>query len=105
MGTQMMQYFCARRSCSRNINSAVSLNGEGVGSATVQPWQDPADVVEEFAQAAVNAGVEFPGDAMKQMMEYFCKRHSCKRLSLTPPTPPAQQQQQQPLQPAQQIVQ
>ena len=53
-------------------SAAATLNVEGVGSMTVNPNQDPADVVESFAAQAVQAGVPITGESMIQMMEYFC---------------------------------
>jgi len=96
---QMMEYFCTRRPCTRltiNPPSAATpaatpsakpleLTIEGIGSMTVQVGQDPADVVEAFSQQAVDAGFDIAFEQMKQMMEYFCKQKSCRRLELNPP--------------------
>merc|ERR1711981_298285 len=98
----MMEYFCSRRQCSRMQISPpqqqqqqqaqpITLNVEGVGSLTVNPNQDPADVVESFAAQAVQAGVPITGESMVQMMEYFCSRRQCSRMQISPP----QQQQRQ----------
>jgi hypothetical protein len=88
---QMMQYFCSRRPCARmqiampQVAQPVTMNIEGVGQVTVNPNQDPADVVEEFTRQALEAGVPMTGDAMKQMMEYFCSRRKCERMGLSMP--------------------
>ena len=91
---QMMQFFCARMTCFRNVAQPIKLDVTGVGSLTVQPWQEPADMVETFAGQAMKAGAAISGEGMKQMMEYFCSRRECKRLSLQMPQ---QQQQAQPI--------
>jgi hypothetical protein len=93
---QMMEYFCARKKCVRlQINPPVKqppidLTVEGIGKMTVQPNQDPADVVESFAKQAVDAGFNVGFEQMKQMMEYFCARKKCVRLQINPPTQAAQ---------------
>merc|ERR1711981_589170 len=109
---QMMEYFCSRRECKRlslqmpqqqQQAQPITLNVEGVGSLTVNPNQDPADVVESFAAQAVQAGVPMTGESMVQMMEYFCSRRQCSRMQISPPqqqmggmaSKMAQQQQQQ----------
>merc|ERR1719454_2738767 len=102
-----MEYFCSRRECKRlslqmpqqqQQAQPITLNVEGVGSLTVNPNQDPADVVESFAAQAVQAGVLITGESMVQMMEYFCSRRQCSRMQISPPQQQmgsmAQQQQQ-----------
>jgi hypothetical protein len=90
---QMMQFFCQRTVCFRNVASPIKLDVNGIGSLTVQPWQEPADMVEAFASQAVQNGMDVSGEGMKQMMEYFCSRRECRRLSLQMP----QRQQAQPI--------
>jgi hypothetical protein len=115
---QMMEYFCARRDCTRTqlnvpalpdappgdqgaaggeagaegggslkTNTPIELIIDGIGKLTVSSLQDPADVVDDFAQQAVKAGFPIDFDAMKKMMEYFCSRRECKRGQLNVPTP------------------
>ena len=67
----------------------ITLTVEGFGSATVQPDQEPADVVEAFAQGVVNAGRAFDLGSMKQLLDYFCSRRPCGRTALVPPSQPA----------------
>ena len=65
---QMMEYFCSRRRCRRmgitapQIPEQLTLNVSGIGSVTVAPFQDPADVVEAFASQALQAGLEVGGE-------------------------------------------
>lgn len=92
---EMMQFFCQRTTCFRNVAQPIKLDVTGVGSLTVQPWQEPADMVETFAAQAIQNGVGMSGEGMKQMMEYFCSRRECRRLNLQM----LQQQQQQQAQP------
>ena len=66
----------------------ITLTVEGFGSATVQPDQEPADVVEAFAQGVVDAGRAFDLGSMKQLLNYFCSRRPCDRTALVPPTQP-----------------
>ena len=69
----------------------ISLTVEGFGSATVQPDQEPADVVEAFAQGVVNAGRAFELSSRQQLLDYFCARRPCVRTTLVEPTQPAAQ--------------
>ena len=80
--TKIMQFWCQRKPCFRKIAPPVVLDVDGVGQATVRIWEDPADVVEMFARAALQAGVDFPDQGMVQMLEYFCARRPCKRTQL-----------------------
>ena len=63
----------------------IKLDVDGIGSVTCGPSQDPADVVEEFTRQAMEAGVPMTGEAMQQMMEYFCARKKCKRMQVNMP--------------------
>jgi hypothetical protein len=85
---QMMQYFCERMVCFRNIARPIKLEISGVGALVVNAWQDPADAVEQFAMQAIAAKIPIDGDGMKQMMEYFCARRKCKRMQITAPNLP-----------------
>ena len=82
---QMMQFFCQRTTCFRNVAQPIKLDVSNIGSLTVQPWQEPADMVETFAAQAIQGGIPMSGDGMKQMMEYFCSRRECRRLNLRMP--------------------
>ena len=93
--TKIMQFWCQRKPCFRKIAPPLDLDVEGVGRASVRIWQDPADVVEAFARAALQAGINFPDEGMVQMLEYFCARRPCKRLQLNAQRGAMQQQQQQ----------
>ena len=68
---QMMQFFCQRTTCFRNVAQRIKLDVSNIGSLTVQPWQEPADMVEMFAAQAIQGGLPMSEDGMKQMMEYF----------------------------------
>ncbi len=91
---QVMENLCQRRTCSRMeltppprpaAQQPITLNVDGVGSATVRPDQDPADVVEAFAKAATEAGIGIGGEDMMSMMNYFCTKRPCTRLELQLP--------------------
>ena len=60
MLTQMMEYFCTRRSCHRPVRPALQLNIPELGSLVVQPSEEPADAVERFALAVLQqSGVQW----------------------------------------------
>ena len=88
---QMMEFFCKQKTCVRTqlvqpaTEQPITLEVQGVGTAVVQPGQDPADAVEEFAAQAIAAGHEITGEGMTQMMEYFCQQKACVRTQLTLP--------------------
>merc|ERR1712100_748088 len=90
---QMMEFFCQHKTCKRTelvvpaAEQPISLEIKGVGTAVVQPGQDPADAVEDFTAQAIAAGHEITGEGMTQMMEYFCQQKACKRTQLTLPAP------------------
>ena len=71
-------------------SAAAYIKCRRCGSMTVNPNQDPADVVESLAAQAVQAGVQITGESMIQMMEYFFKRE-CRRTQIAPPPQPQQQ--------------
>ena len=56
------------------MEGKTSLEIEGIGRLTVRADQDPADVIENFAKQALEAGLPMTGDGMKQMMQYFCSK-------------------------------
>merc|ERR1719506_686846 len=91
--TQMMEFFCKQKTCRRlqlvapAPEQPITLEVNGVGTAVVQPGQDPADAVEDFTAQAIAAGHEITGEGMTQMMEYFCQQKTCKRTQLTLPAP------------------
>jgi|TARA_B110000208_G_scaffold118603_1_gene145116 hypothetical protein len=88
---EMLEYFCARRICRRvtlfpgGVVEAVVASLANIGTATVNPADDPADVVENFAVQALAAGIEFGAAEMRQLMEFFCARRPCARLTVSPP--------------------
>ena len=56
----MMEWFCARRGCARTAlrpRAPLTIEVDGLGQATVQPWDDPADVVEKFAYEAAEKNI------------------------------------------------
>jgi hypothetical protein len=89
--TQMMEFFCQHKTCVRTElvvpapEQPISLEIKGVGTAVVQPGQDPADAVEEFVTQANAAGHSIDGEGMMQMMEYFCSQKTCVRTQLVQP--------------------
>lgn len=58
---------------------AITLNVEGVGTATCQPNDDPVRVVTNFARQAAAAGFDQirSDDAFNRMLQYFCQRRQC----------------------------
>ena len=88
---KMLEYFCARRPCRRvtlnpgGIVETITAQLTNIGTATVAPNEDPADVVENFARQALAAGIEFGAQEMMPLMEFFCSRRPCARLDVTPP--------------------
>jgi hypothetical protein len=83
---ELMEYFCGRRTCTRleliPPPPRMSLDIDGIGQITVQPNQDPADVVEEFTRQARGAGFKVSGDDMVKMVSFFCEKRSCGRTEL-----------------------
>jgi hypothetical protein len=76
--SQVIEFFCSRRVCNRLLKQ-LDLEISGVGKLTVEPWHDPADLVESFIRQAAAAGAAMNPDAVAQIMEYFCTRRSCRR--------------------------
>ena len=89
--TSILSQICAQTICFKGSvrmpELPTTLNVEGIGKITVGALQDPADAVENFAQLVVDKGIAFGFEQMKELMEYFCKRRTCSRLELVPPTP------------------
>ena len=89
--TPLLEKICASTICLkasyRLPEEPQSLNVEGIGKIVLGAFDEPADVVEIFAQKAIDAGLNVDGAAMKQIMEYFCAKRKCNRLQLKAPTP------------------
>ena len=85
--TQMMEFFCEQKACERlqlqlpAPEQPLTLEVNGVGTAVVQPGQDPADAVEEFVKQANAAGHSIDGEGMVQMMEVRDRRLASLRLA------------------------
>ena len=43
-------------SLEEELPAEIKLDVKGIGSLTVQPWQEPADMVEAFAAQAIKNG-------------------------------------------------
>jgi len=76
---KMHDFFCSRRQCGRKLAQKMSLNVKDVGTVVCEPWEEPADAVEDFATRAVAAGHGMTEEAMGEMWEFFCKRRKCTR--------------------------
>ena len=65
-----------------------TLNIEGVGQMVVGSYQDPADIVEKFAQQVADSelNVDIGFEQMKAMMLKICAVRNCKRTTLNPPS-------------------
>ena len=89
---KMLTYFCDRRPCRRvtlnpgGVVETITAQLTNIGTASVAPNEDPADVVESFARQALAAGIEFGAQEMMPLMEFFCSRRPCARLEATPPS-------------------
>ena len=76
-------------------NYMEGLNGKGEepltarvephGEIAVAPWDDPADVVEAFGASKADEGTYLDADTMTKLMEAFCARRPCSRLSVKAP--------------------
>ena len=75
---QLVEFFCARRACSRVLKQ-LELEVTGIGKLIVEPWHDPADIVQDFLRQATAAGAGFEETSVQQIMQYFCSRRSCQR--------------------------
>merc|ERR1711988_1126557 len=76
---EMMKFLCARRKCARQLSKLLTLNVKDVGTVVCQPWEDPADAVENFALRASQAGHGMTEESMQQMHNFFCERRRCAR--------------------------
>merc|ERR1719502_561494 len=74
-----MKYMCTRKPCARELSKTLSLNVSDVGLMVVQPGEDPADVVEEFAVQAGAAGLSLPLDDLSKFHAHFCEQRPCRR--------------------------
>lgn len=81
----MVNWFCARRSCHAPPTPPLALDVPDVGTIVAQPWEEPADAVEHFAGLATESGVPIGDDDMVKHLTWFCERRKCSRLMLTPP--------------------
>ena len=85
---QILAELCKRKRCNRTLQE-VSLDVTGIGKIVVPVGQEPADVVEQFAAQAKEAGHNVDGNAMVQILTELCKLKQCNRLQLRPPQPAA----------------
>ena len=86
---KMLEFFCSRRSCRRKLPPPLTARVEPYGEIAVAPWSDPADVVEAFGTRKAAEGTFLTADTMTTLMEAFCSRRPCSRLSVKAPWLPA----------------
>ena len=80
---EMLDWFCARSYCAqKDVPRDISLKVRGIGSMICKPWQDPADVVDEFLKAAFAAGYRIDDNDALRILDYFCEQRYCRRKSL-----------------------
>jgi hypothetical protein len=72
---QAFNHFCSKRACTK---TALTLD-TGIGSLVVQPWEEPASVVEDFLWQALRAGHALQPQSIAQVIDFFCSRRACTR--------------------------
>ena len=82
---KMLEFFCSRRSCRRTLPPPLTARVEPYGEIAVAPWDDPADVVEAFGVSKAEKGEYLTAETMTKLMEAFCSRRPCSRLSVKAP--------------------
>jgi len=82
---KMLEFFCSRRSCRRTLPPPLAARVEPHGEIAVAPWDDPADVVEAFGASKADEGTYLDAGTMTKLMEAFCARRPCSRLSVKAP--------------------
>jgi hypothetical protein len=82
---KMLEFFCSRRSCRRTLPPPLTARVEPYGEIFVPPWSDPADVVEAFGASKAEKGEFLTAETMTKLMEAFCARRPCSRLSVKAP--------------------
>jgi hypothetical protein len=65
---EMITFFCSKRKCTKPLPQEITLDITGLGSATVKPYEDPADVVEKFAGEVARQGGSLADEDMAQMI-------------------------------------
>jgi hypothetical protein len=78
---QIMAALCKLKKCNRAL-APVKLDVTGVGTIVVQPGQEPADVVEQFAAQAAQAGHLIDSTALGTIMKALCKKVRCNRAAV-----------------------
>ena len=65
--------------------ATVASNEDYERFKAVAPWDDPADVVEAFGASKAEKGEFLTAETMTKLMEAFCARRPCSRLSVKAP--------------------
>ena len=76
---EVLAALCDKRPCRKRLNPRLELNVTSVGLLVVEAWEQPADVVEQFAAAAVAAGHALTETGMRSLYEWCCRRRGCAR--------------------------
>lgn len=84
---RLLEMACTQRICCDDVPEALTFSTDPVGTLTIEPWEDPADVVERFARAQALAGRLVTRDDANTMVGWFCAARSCSRLRVWPDIP------------------
>lgn len=75
----MVQEACAMRPCSSELPKPLTFRVSPVGFLTVEPWEEPAEVVEKFARTLSLSGSPLLRDTAVFVVDWFCTRRACRR--------------------------
>ena len=82
---EILDWYCARRSCRRKLPPPITASVETFGTLTLPSWREPADVVEQFGLAAARDGHAVTAAALTSLMEFLCARRRCARFDVAAP--------------------
>lgn len=74
----MVKRACTGRPCSKRLQKPLTFHLTPIGLLTVEPWEEPAEVVEKFARTLA-FGSPMARDVALLIVDWFCSRRECRR--------------------------
>lgn len=76
---EMVSNFCSLKLCVLELPPALTFHVTPLGYVTVEPWEEPAEIVEKLARTLHASGTPVARDVALRIVDWFCKRRSCRR--------------------------
>jgi hypothetical protein len=69
---EAQDYLCGQMHCVKEIGLPSEMNVPEMGSILMEPWEDPAKVVEKFRQEVLATGKQVQAETITVLLNHFC---------------------------------